>query len=376
MSARYPGARNLDEYWAVLRDGVCVTHPVNAASWERRGNAHPGVAEGEPTGYAALLEDIDRFDATFFGISPREAELMDPQQRVFLEQAYLALEHAGYAVGPGARVDCGVVVGSAGGDYLQHLRARSAADSGQTFLGNSTSVLAARIGYLLNLNGPTVSLDTACSSSLVALHLACQAIRAGDCELALAGGVALMTTPQMHTWNARSGMLSAHGRCASFDAAADGFTLGEGVGAVLVKPLSAALRDRDTVYAVIRASGINGDGKTNGIAAPSASSQLRLMRRVHERAGISADEVDYHEAHAAGTQLGDPIEAKALAELYGGRSAELPPCGLGSVKSNLGHTTLAAGVAGLLKVVLALRHETMPASVHYAELNPNIPPGG
>lgn len=377
MSARYPGARNLDELWALLRDGECATHAVTAASWERRDEvADPAHAPGPIIGQAALLEDIDRFDAAFFGISPREAELMDPQQRLFLEHAYLALDHAGYAVGPETPINCGVFVGSASGDYLQYLRARNESDSGQTFLGNSTSVLAARIGYMLNLHGPTVSLDTACSSSLVALHLACQAIRSGDCDMALAGGVALMTTAQMHTWNARSGMLSARGRCASFDASADGFTLGEGVGVVVVKPLSAAIRDRDTVHAVIRASGINGDGKTNGIAAPSAASQLRLMHRVHADAAISANDISYHESHAAGTQLGDPIEAKALAEVHRDRSPQRGPCPIGSVKSNLGHTTLAAGIAGLLKVVLSMRHQTIVPTLHFTELNKNIPSNG
>lgn len=376
MSARYSGARDIDEFWDNLINGRFTVSEVTPDRWDiARYYDSDQHAPGKTTSkWAGLVSDLDRFDATFFGISPREAELMDPQQRVFLEQAWRALEHAGYAVGPARQVDCGVFVGTASGDYLQLLREAGVGDSGQVFIGNSCSILAARIAYFLNLSGPTVALDTACSSSLVALHLACQAILAGDCEMALAGGVALMLTPQMHIWNGKSGMLSPRGRCASFDASADGFALGEGVGAIVVKRLSAALVDRDHIHAVIKASGINGDGKSNGITAPSAVAQERLLERVLGRSGVSVDDLAYIETHGAGTQVGDPIEWKALGALLRGRSCDLPPCGIGSVKSNIGHTTLAAGIAGLLKVVLGLKHHEIPPSLHFDRINPDIDP--
>lgn len=374
MSARYPGAKDVSELWENLLQGKFSVEEIPAHRWDtgRFYDPDPAAPGKTCSKVAGLVNDVDRFDAAFFGISPREAELMDPQQRVFLEQTWRALEHAGYAVGPERRVDCGVFVGTAAGDYLQLLREAGASDSGQVFLGNSGSVLAGRIAYFLNLKGPTVAIDTACSSSLVAVHLACQSIRGGDCEMAVAGGIALMITPQMHIWNGKSGMLSPRGRCASFDASADGFVLGEGVGTVVVKRLSAALADRDQIHAVIRASGINGDGKTNGITAPSADAQLLLQRRVHARAKASPDDIAYIETHGAGTQLGDPIELKALASLMQGRSPSMPPCGVGSIKSNVGHTTLASGIAGLLKVALSLKHAELPPSLHFDTLNPNI----
>ncbi|MDB4988868.1 MAG: sle, partial [Myxococcaceae bacterium] len=374
LSARYPGAADVAELWDNLVRGRCTVTEVSSDRWDVNRYFDPDQhAPGKTTSkWAGLVADVDQFDASFFGISTREAELMDPQQRLFLEQAWRALEHAGYAVGPERQIDCGVFVGTATGDYLQLLQSAGVGNSGQVFVGNSGSILAARIAYFLNLSGPTVALDTACSSSLVALHLACQAIRAGDCSMALAGGVALMLTPQMHIWNGKSGMLSPRGRCASFDASGDGFVLGEGVGAVVLKRLSSALSDRDEIHAVIKASGINGDGKSNGITAPNATAQSRLLERVHARSGVPIDEIGYIETHGAGTQLGDPIEAKALAQLVKNRSPGAPPCGIGSVKSNLGHTTLAAGVAGLLKVVLSLKNREIPPSLHFERLNPNI----
>ncbi|MCW5321949.1 SDR family NAD(P)-dependent oxidoreductase [Verminephrobacter aporrectodeae subsp. tuberculatae] len=378
LSARYPGATTADALWRNLLDGTFSVEEISPERWDiaRFYDPDPTAPGKTSSKVAGLVADIDRFDATFFGISPREAELMDPQQRVFLEQAWRALEDAGHAVGPERRVNCGVFVGTAAGDYMQLLQAAGATDSGQVFLGNSASILAGRIAYFLNLEGPTVAVDTACSSSLVALHLACQSIRCGDCDMAVAGGIALMVTPQMHIWNSKSGMLSQFGRCASFDASADGFVLGEGAGLVVVKRLSAALADRDRIYAVIRASGINGDGKTNGITAPSADAELALQRRVHAAAGVSPDDIAYIETHGAGTQLGDLIEMKALAGLMRGRRKTLPPCGVGSIKSNFGHTTLASGIAGLIKVTLALQHREIPPSLHFDTMNPNIELGG
>lgn len=370
MSARYPGSADIDEFWQNLHEGRFSIEEIRRERWDMSALEKDGAETA--TKWAGFIEDIDKFDPTFFGISPREAELMDPQQRIFLEQSWRALEHAGYAVGPERRVNCGIFVGTASGDYLPLLRDQNVGDSGQVFLGNSGSVLAGRIAYFLNLKGPTIALDTACSSSLVAVHMAAQAIKGGDCDMALAGGIGLMVTSQMYRWNYNSGMLSPNGRCSSFDAAADGFVLGEGVGCVILKRLSRALEDRDQIFAVIKASGINGDGKTNGITAPSSEAQLRLQKRVHQQAQVSPDDIAYIETHGAGTQLGDPIEVKALAGLMQDRSRDLPPCGIGSIKSNIGHTTLASGVAGLMKVILGLKHKEIPPSLFYEEPNPNF----
>lgn len=370
MSARYPGSGNVDEFWQNLKQGRFCIDEVRPERWDMSG--FDDDQKEATKKWAGFVEDIDKFDPTFFGISPREAELMDPQQRIFLEQSWRALEHAGYAIGPDQRINCGIFVGTASGDYLPLLRDRNVADSGQVFLGNSGSVLAGRIAYFLNLKGPTIALDTACSSSLVAVHMACQSIQSGDCSMALAGGIGLMVTPQMYRWNYNSGMLSPKGRCSSFDASADGFVLGEGVGCVVVKSLSKALKDRDHIFAVIKASGINGDGKTNGITAPSSEAQLRLQKRVHKRAKVSLDDIAYIETHGAGTQLGDPIEVKALAGLMAGRSRDVEPCGIGSIKSNIGHTTLASGVAGLMKVILGLKYKVIPPSLHFDNPNPNF----
>ena len=234
-------------------------------------------------------------------------------------------------------------------------------------------MLPARIAYLLNFSGPTMALDTACSSSLVAVHLACESIRRGECEAALAGGVAVMTTPQMHIWCSKTGMLSPTGKCAPFDESADGIVLGEGVGVVVLKSLARALADGDTVHGVIRGSGVNGDGRTNGITAPSAVSQAELLAEVHERAGVTPDDIDHVEAHGTGTPLGDPIEVKALEQVFGGDGDERSSrCALGSVKANIGHTTMAAGIAGLLKTLLALRARQLPPSPYFSTANPKI----
>ncbi len=376
VAGRFPDAEDLDAFWANLAAGRTSISPVPETRWgtgwfdpDRR------VPDRSYSRWAALLPDLGGFDPRFFQLSPMEAEAMDPQQRQFLLQAWTALEDAGYA-GPGERLRCGVYVGASGGDYHHLLRAAGQADTGQAFLGNNMAILAARVAYLLDLSGPTMTVDTACSSSLTAVHLACEAIRGGDCELAVAGGVAVMTTSQMQVWSSRVGMLSPTGRSVPFDADADGIVLGEGVGAVVLKSLRAALADGDRIHAVIKASGVNGDGRTNGITAPSATSQAELLRAVHRRAGVEAGDIGYVEAHGTATNLGDPIEVKALNQVLG--AADGPGfTALGSVKANIGHTTTAAGIAGLLKVVLALRHRALPPLPGFTEANPKLDlPGG
>ncbi|HEX8095914.1 SDR family NAD(P)-dependent oxidoreductase, partial [Jatrophihabitans sp.] len=373
MSGRFPDAADLAGYWRNL----CASHDsvreVPAQRWDIAEFYDPDrqAAGRTSSKWAALLDRVDEFDPRFFRLSPLEAEAMDPQQRLFLQTAWSSVEDAGYAVDDGQSRRWGVFVGCAAGDYQELLRQAGQDETAHAFLGNSSSVLAARVAYLMNLTGPTMALDTACSSSLVAVHLACESIRAGDCDAALAGGVALMLTPRMHILTSKAGMLSPTGRCAPFDAGADGIVLGEGVGCVLLKRLDRAMADGDHVHGVILGSGVNGDGRTNGITAPSAASQSSLLSRVHESAGVSAADITYVEAHGTGTPLGDPIEVVALSEVLGNRQRS-QTCAVGSVKGNIGHTTMSAGIAGLLKVLLSLRHRQLAPTLHFGSANPGI----
>ncbi|MGY4996982.1 SDR family NAD(P)-dependent oxidoreductase [Streptomyces sp. 900105245] len=381
MAGRFPGADDLDAFWENLSAGRSEIAEVPAERWDTGRWYHPdrSMTDRTDSKWAALLRGVDEFDPAFFRLSPLEAEAMEPQQRLFLEEAWKALEDAGYGSGATGRADergsrdCGVFVGCGTGDYDEVLAAAGQSDTSHAFLGSAPSVLAARIAYFLDLTGPTLAVDTACSSSLTAVHLACESLRRGECETALAGGVALMLTPRVHIRCSNAGMLSPTGTSAPFDARADGIVLGEGVGVVVLKPLARALADGDHIHGVIKATGVNGDGRTNGMTAPSAAAQTELIQRVHRAAGVAPEDIGYVEAHGTGTPLGDPIEVKALQDAF--RTADGGPAGrtaLGSVKANIGHTTMAAGVAGLLKVLLALRHRQLPPSPHYRESNPEI----
>src|SRR6185312_7731553 len=311
MSGRYAKASTVRELWESLAQGTELTEA--ATRWEL-----PQPTQNEQQALqlchrGGFLRDIDQFDPLFFNISGLEATYMDPQQRLFLQEAWSALEDAGYV---GESIDgrlCGVYVGCSGGDYAQLFRGAAPA---QAFWGNAGSVIPARIAYYLNLQGPAMAVDTACSSSLVAIHLACQGLRTGEIELALAGGVFVQCTAGFNALASHAGMLSPTGRCYTFDERADGFVPGEGVGAVVLKCLSDALRDRDHIYGVIRGSGINQDGTTNGITAPSAVSQERLEKQVYETFGIHPEEIQLVEAHGTGTKLGDPIEYQALTKAF------------------------------------------------------------
>ncbi|AZC26527.1 GNAT family N-acetyltransferase [Pseudomonas sessilinigenes] len=364
MSGRFASADNLDDLWQVLVQGQDLLEDVTRWDLSRHFPAYaPYCRRG------GFLRDIDCFDPLFFNISGREAKVMDPQQRLFLEEAWRALEDAGYAGSSGEGLRCGVYVGCAAGDYQRLLESDAPA---QAFWGNSGSVIPARIAYHLNLQGPAVAIDTACSSSLVALHQACQGLRTGDADLALAGGVFVQSTELFHLQAQRAGMLSPSGCAYAFDAKADGFVPGEGVGAVVLKRLSQALADGDVIHGVIRGTGVNQDGASNGITAPNATAQARLELEVYRRHGIEVEHIGLVEAHGTATVLGDPIEARALADAFaqGGHSGA--PCALGSIKSTVGHTATAAGIAGVLKVLLALRHRQIPASAHFVSANPHI----
>ncbi|KPC60798.1 hypothetical protein ADL29_27455, partial [Streptomyces chattanoogensis] len=362
ISGRFAQSDDTDALWQHLAAGRDLVGPVER--WDLSGYGQDELS----CRAGSFLDGIDRFDARFFHLTGLEATYTDPQQRLFLEQAWTAVEDAGYA---GSSLDgrrCGVYVGCTGGDYSQWFEDTPPA---QAAWGNAPSVVPARIAYHLNLQGPAIAVDTACSSSLVAVHLACQSLWSGETDMALAGGVSVQTTPDTYLAAGRGGMLSPTGKCHTFDAAADGFVPGEGVGVVVLRRLSDALADGDHIHAVIRGSAVNQDGATNGITAPSALSQERLIRQVHTEFGIDPAEIGMVEAHGTGTQLGDPIECQALVGAFGPAGGR-DTCALGSIKTNLGHTTSAAGVASLLKVVLSLRHRQIPPSLHHYETNPAI----
>ncbi len=367
MAGQFPQARDVDAFWRNIAEGRDCISEVPASRWNIDAYYQPGdPAPGKTNSrWMGALEHYDGFDPLFFNISPVEAESMDPQQRLFLQACWNAIEHAGYNASAFSGSKFGVFVGCGEGDYLQNAQRLSA----QGFTGSASSILAARISYFLNLQGPCLAIDTACSSSLVAIAHACDSLVNGNSDVALAGGVYVMSGPEMLIKTAQAGMLSADGRCFTFDQRANGFVPGEAVGTLLLKRLSDAQRDGDTIYSVIRGWGVNQDGKTNGITAPNPEAQARLQREVYQRFGIDPAAIGLIEAHGTGTKLGDPIEVQALRESFGasgGRTA------LGSVKSNIGHCLTAAGVTGVIKLVQALRHRQLPPTLHFRQLNEHI----
>ena len=375
MSCRFPQSENVDAFWKNLQAGKNCVIEVPADRWQHHADWYHPDPRHPHTSYSkwgGFLDRIDTFDSLFFGISPAEAELIDPQQRIFLEECWKTIESAGYAPNSFSDGSCGVYVGCSTGDYSRVLNGDGQDTLGPAFMGTSSAILAARIAYHLNLKGPALAIDTACSSSLVALHLACESIRSGENELAIAGGINLLATPFGHILTSQVGMPSSDGRCAPFDASANGIVFSEGCGVLLLKSLSAAERDKDNILGVIQGSGTNQDGRTNGITAPSSSSQQQLLRHVYGKFGIDPQRVSYVEAHGTATPLGDPIEVNALKAVFGESTPQRSPCALGSVKSNIGHTGFAAGVAGVVKVLLCMKHRKLVPSIHYQQPNPHI----
>jgi len=370
MAGRFPDAEDVHGFWKNLSQGrdSISTFPESRLLHRSSGDAESDPGRS-PYRWGGFLADIDCFDPGFFNMPPKEAELTDPQQRLFLQEAWHALEDAGYSPGLLKGRKCGVFAGYNVIEYQNTLLQLDVPPDVYSFTGNMASVLAARISYFLDLKGPSIAVNTACSSSLVAVHLACESIRFGTSDMALAGGVMVMTSGHFHEFGSRLGMLSPDGRCKTFDSRADGFVPGEGVGAVVLKPLDAAIRDGDHIYGVIIGSGINQDGKTSGITAPSAVSQAALEKEVYQTYGISPETISYVEAHGTGTELGDPIEVQALTEAFREFTDKKRFCALGSVKTNIGHTTAAAGVAGLIKVLLCLKHGKLVPSLHFVSEN-------
>ncbi len=403
LSGRFPGADNISEYWQLLCNGVDAITEVPADRWDVQQLYDPDltVPGKMNTRWGGFLRQVDQFDPLFFGISPREAVQMDPQQRLMLELAWEALADAGQDVEALRESDTAVYFGASWADYATlHHKNDAEYIAQHTATGTHFSIIANRVSYEFGFHGPSMTIDTACSSSLVAVHQACISLLSGESSLALAGGVHLMLAPDSTLMMSKFGGLSPDGRCRTFDARANGFVRGEGGGVVVLKTLSRALADNDPIYCVIRGSAVNNDGRETGLSAmqrivtaartirhkrretkqintgltvPNTAAQEAVLRTACRRAGLAPDKVQYVEAHGTGTPLGDPIEAKALSAVYCGQRDKARPLLLGSAKTNIGHLEAAAGVAGLIKVALAIKEGLIPAHLHFEQANPNIP---
>jgi len=370
LSGKFPKSENAAEFWNVIRNKKDCVIEVPEDRWDmgKYYDEDPRAPGKSYCRHIGAVDGPDLFDPLFFNMSPREAKLTDPQQRLFLEQSHACLEDAGYSPEALSGSRCGVFAGCSAGDYGSD----NADHSAHSFMGRSSSILSARIAYFLNLRGPCLSVDTACSSSLVAIAEACNSLVLGDSDLALAGGVCILSGPAMHIMTSKAGMLSKDGRCFTFDNRANGFVIGEGAGVILLKRLEDAEKDGDLIHGIIRGWGVNQDGRTNGITAPNQDSQVRLEKEVYEKIGISPETISLLEAHGTATKLGDPIEVEALTESFGAYTDRKNYCALGSVKSNIGHLLAAAGVTGVIKVLLSLRHRMLPPTINFETLNEHI----
>ncbi|MEA5529504.1 type I polyketide synthase [Dolichospermum sp. UHCC 0684] len=377
IGCRFPGEANSPEaFWSLIQNGIDAISEIPGDRWDIANyyDNNPDIPGKMYTNRGGYLNAIAQFDPEFFGIAPREAISLDPQQRILLEVGWEALEHGGQAPEKLMSSQTGVFIGLINADYakLQIQTGDSTRFNAYYGTGTALSAAAGRLSYFLGLQGPAIVVDTACSSSLVTIHLACQSLRTGECNLALAGGCNLIISPDSHIFLSQAKAISSDGRCKTFDASADGYGRGEGCGIVVLKRLSQAVADGDKIFAVIRGSAVNHDGHTSGFTVPNGLSQETLLQTALDSAGIKPHEVDYIEAHGTGTPLGDPIEVRALGSVFSqGRTRE-NPLKIGSVKTNIGHLESAAGIAGLIKVVLALHHQEIPPHLHLQTLNPRI----
>ncbi|UTH76431.1 beta-ketoacyl synthase N-terminal-like domain-containing protein [Chromobacterium sp. IIBBL 290-4] len=381
MAGRYPGAENLGDFWRVLNEGCdCITE-IPAERWDHAHYFDPdrNAAGKTYTKWGGFIEGVDCFDAAFFNISPREAAIMEPQERLFLQTAYEAIEDAGYtrqslasnATIHGVAGSVGVFVGVTYEEY-QLYAAEATARGEPMVLSMSPSSIANRVSYFCNFHGPSMAVDAMCASSLTTVHLACQSLKNGECRVALAGGVNVSIHPAKYLMLGKGKFASSKGRCESFGAGGDGYVPSEGVGAVLLKPLGAALADKDRIYGVIRGSAINHGGKTNGYAVPNPNAQADVVARAIANAAVDARQISYVEAHGTGTVLGDPIEIAGISKAYRAHTQDSGFCAIGSVKSNIGHCESAAGIAGLTKVLLQMKYRKLVPSLHAHTLNANI----
>lgn len=362
------------DFWWMLCGGRTGIGEVPAARWDAEAYfdedaTHPGTMT---TRWGGFLDDVDRFDAAFFGLSPREATQMDPQQRVALEVAWEALEDAGMEPSRLRGSAVGVFMGSMWSDYARLTSVNGALIDPFTATGQDTSIISARVSYFLDFRGPSLTVNTACSSSAVAIHLACQSLRSGESKMALAGGVHVMASPHSTVAMTKFGAMNPAGQCRAFDAAANGYVRGEGAGVVILKPLSSAIADGDRIYCVIRGSAMNSDGFSNGLTAPNPDAQRAMLRDAYAAADLEPGAIQYVETHGPGTILGDPLEAGAIGAVLGVGHSGGTPLRIGSVKTNIGHTEAAAGVAGLIKTALCLYHRRLVPNLHFEHPNPHI----
>lgn len=381
IAGTMPQSSNLEEFWDNLRNSrdLVTEIPRDRWIWEEHDGNPVKEANKSNSRWGGFMKEVDKFDTFFFGITPREAEMMDPQQRIFLETVWHAVEDSGHKVSDLAGTRTGLFVGVSAKDYIDVLTEHQMSVDGYSASGNSHSILANRISFLLNLRGPSAPLDTACSSSLIALHRAIESIHTGSSDMAIVGGVQVMLTPVGHISLSSAGMLSVDGKCKTFDKNANGYVRGEGSGAIFIKKLSQAEAEGDPIYAVIKATAENHGGRVTLLTAPNPNAQAELLIEAYGKAQVDPTTVGYIECHGTGTSLGDPIEIQALKKAFGDlykksgkASPGAPHCGLSSVKTNIGHLEPAAGIAGLLKVLLAMRNQEIPALLHFNELNPYI----